>query len=66
MKNENKKLQKAVNDKRYTLSLEFTGKSDPQIVSRFDGGFIGSHEKTDSMGAILLCCMHQGERLGIL
>ena len=35
--------------------------SDPQIVSRFDGGFIGSHEKTDSMGAILFVVCIKGK-----
>ena len=66
MKNENKKLQKAVSDKRYSLSLEFTGKEDPQIVARFCDHFIGSYARGDTVSAILGCCIHQGERLNIL
>jgi hypothetical protein len=57
----NTKLQKAVNDQRYTIELEFTGGSEKALhVTRFCGKFVGSSETLN--GAILLAIFHQDER----
>lgn len=58
------KLQKAVNDKRYTVSLEYTGLPQATIVTRFCGEFIGQGQTVDQ--AILQAVFHQGERIGLL
>lgn len=58
------KLQKAVNDKRYTIALEYTGSPSAAIVVRFCGEFIGKGQTVDR--AILQAVIHQGERLGLL
>jgi hypothetical protein len=57
----NTKLQKAVDDSRYTIALEFTGGSENALhVIRFCGNFVGSSETVN--GAILLAIFHQDER----
>jgi hypothetical protein len=57
----NNKLQKAVNDQRYSIALEFTGGSENALhVIRFCDKFIGSSETVN--GAILLAIFHQDER----
>lgn len=58
------KLQKTVNDARYTIALEYTGLPSATIVVRFCGEFIGQGQTVDQ--AILQAVFHQGERLGLL
>ena len=54
------KLQKIIQDSRYTVNLEYCGYSQKMYVSRFCGEFIKS-DKTEKE-AILTCIFHQDER----
>jgi hypothetical protein len=57
----NTKLQNAVDDLRYTVDLEFTGKSKSTLfVVRFCGDFVASSETLN--GAILSAIFHKDER----
>lgn len=54
------KLQKVINDQRYTVTAEYTGKQDPQHVLRFDGKFISA--SSDLNDVIFSAIFHQDER----
>ena len=54
------KLQKIIQDSRYSINLEYCGYSQKNVVSRFCGKFIKS-DKTEK-DAILTCIFHQDER----
>ncbi len=54
------KLQKALQDERYSINLEYCGAPQKMYVSRFCGEFISS-DKTEN-GAIFSCIFHQDER----
>lgn len=54
------KLQKVVNDQRYTVTAEYTGKQDPQHVLRFCGDFIATDPSLNEI--ILQAIFHQDER----
>jgi hypothetical protein len=56
----NQRLQRTIQDRRYTIAKEFTGKEDPQFVIRFCGSFV-SADPTENE-AILSAIIHQGER----
>jgi len=60
----NRILQNTVNDKRYTIALEYTGHPQKQYVIRFNGAFISSDSELN--GALMLAIFHQGERIGLL
>lgn len=53
-------LNKVLQDKRYSLNLEFCGASVAKWVLRFCGDFISSHENRND--AILKGIFHQDER----
>ena len=55
----NAKLQKIIQDSRYSINLEYCGCSQKMYVSRFCGDFINS-DKTEK-DAILTCIFHQDE-----
>lgn len=56
----NKRLQKVIEDPRYTIALEYTGKATPVYVIRFCGSFV-SADSTEAK-AVLSAIIHQDER----
>lgn len=47
-------------DKRYEITMEYTGKENQQHVARFCGDFISGHDT--HVGAALSCVFHDDER----
>ncbi len=60
----NRKLQKVLEDQRYTIALEQTGKPKPQYVIRFCDEWVGSADNVQD--ATLSAILHQGTRMGLL
>lgn len=57
----NNKLQKTIQDKRYSISLEWCGYPEQRYVVRFIGDWIGQSKKPS--GAILKSIFHQDKRM---
>ena len=54
------KLQRAVEDERYTVALAYCGHPEARYVVRFCGGFIGQSANLND--AIFVAICHQDER----
>ena len=56
----NRKLQRTVNDKRYSIALEYTGAISQQYVLRFNGAFVSSSVTLNQ--ALLEAIVHSDAR----